>query len=319
LAKAFISYSHRDEKALDRLHTHLAMLRRENLITAWYDRELLAGDDFGREILSNLQDSDLFFALVSPDFLASNYCYEQEMENALKRHEDGTLRVIPIILEPCEWKSSPLGKLKALPKDGKPISIWTNENVAYFDVVTELRRLIGTLERNPNDGAAKPQELSNNPASQQSRRYRIKRDFDSIDRDEFRRRAFATIEEYFRRSIEELNAIGDPIRAHFEKMGSGAFTCTVLNKRAKTKEAHITVRNGDDDSFGSDSIVYSFSRRERNSANGFIHVEASEFELYLKSDGFGFRRTQDSERLSAEEAADGLWREFISHAGVEHE
>jgi TIR domain len=319
LANAFISYSHRDEKALDRLHTHLAMLHRENLITAWYDRKILAGDDFGREISSHLADSDLFLALVSPDFLASNYCYEQEMENALKRHADGTLRVIPIILEPCDWESSPLGKLKALPKDGKPISTWTNENVAYFDVVTELRRLIGTTEKNLNDPTAKPQGPSSSAASQPSRRYRIKRDFDSIDRDKFRRQAFAIIEEYFRRSIDELNAIGDPIRAHFENMGSGAFTCTVLNKASRTKEAHITVRNGDDDSFGRDAIVYSFSRRERSSANGFIHVEANEYELYLKSDGFGFRRAQDSEHLSAEEAADGLWREFISHAGIEHE
>lgn len=319
MSNAFISYSHRDEKALQRLHTHLAMLRREKLIMAWYDREILAGGDIDREISSHLKGSELFLALVSPDFLASNYCYEQEMGNALKRHEDGTLRVIPIILEPCDWKSSPLAKLKALPKDGKPVSTWTNENVAYFDVVTELRRLTGNLEKNLNDAPTRTQEPSSNPASLQSRRYRIKKEFDSIDRDEFRRQAFATIEEYFRHSIDELNAIGNPIRANFEKMGSEAFTCTVLNKAAKAKEAHITVRNGDDDSFGRDAIVYSFSRRERNSANGFIHVEANEFELYLKSDGFGFRRAQDSERLSAEEAADGLWREFISHAGIEHE
>jgi len=73
LSKAFISYSHRDEKALGRLHTHLAMLRRENLIMTWYDREILAGDEIDREVSSNLRDSDLFLALVSPGFLDSNY------------------------------------------------------------------------------------------------------------------------------------------------------------------------------------------------------------------------------------------------------
>ena len=141
MAKVFISYSHRDEKALDRLHTHLAVLRRTNLIAAWYDREILAGGEVDHDIESNLDNSEIFLALVSPDFLASNYCYEREMEVALKRHEQGALRVIPIILEPCDWRSSPLGRLKALPKDGKPISTWTNENVAYLDVVNELRRL----------------------------------------------------------------------------------------------------------------------------------------------------------------------------------
>jgi hypothetical protein len=317
MSKAFISYSHRDEKALDRLHTHLAMLRRSNLITAWYDREILAGGDVDREVASNLADSDLFLALVSPDFLASNYCYEREMEIALKRHEDGSLRVVPIILEPCDWQSSPLGKLKALPKDGKPISTWTNENVAYLDVVTELRRLSETPRKIQRDGAAKLEDTARSDSKHQPRSYRIKRTFDSIDRDEFRHRAFVAIEEYFHRSIQELNEIGDPIRARFEKMGDGTFSCIVLNKGARDKEAFITVRNGDDGMFG-EAISYSFSRRG-NSANGFILVEANEYELYLKTNGFSLRRSGNEESMSPEQSADALWREFISHAGIDHD
>ena len=109
MAQAFISYSHRDEKALERLHTHLATLRREGKITAWYDREILAGDDIDSAIGSNLTKSQIFLALVSPDFLASNYCYEQEMAKALERHAECSLRVVPIIVEPCDWKTTPLG------------------------------------------------------------------------------------------------------------------------------------------------------------------------------------------------------------------
>src|SRR6185437_8083890 len=142
MSKLFISYSHRDEKALERLHTHLAMLRREGAIVAWYDRAILAGDDIDNEVDANLADSDIFLALVSPDFLASKYCYEREMTKALERHDAGALRVVPIILEPCDWNSSPLGKLKALPKDGKAISIWANQNVAFLGIVEELRRVL---------------------------------------------------------------------------------------------------------------------------------------------------------------------------------
>lgn len=317
MTKAFISYSHRDAKALDRLHTHLAMLRRENLIDAWYDHEILAGDDVDREVDSNLEESDLFLALVSPDFLASNYCFEREMKAALKRHDEGSLRVVPIILEPCDWRSSPLGKLKALPKDGKAISLWTNENIAYLDVVTELRRLIDAPENIHRDGAAKLQSTPNSESKRQSRSYRIKRDFDSIDRDEFRHRSFEAIEDYFRRSIDELNEIGDPIRARFEKISEAAFACTVLNKGSRDKkEAHISVRAGGDGPFG-DGITYSYSRRS-DAINGFILVEADEFELYLKADGFGIQRARNDDRMSAEQVADALWREFISHAGIDH-
>jgi hypothetical protein len=83
---AFISYSHKDTVALDRLHTHLAVLKREGKIVGWYDREILAGGEVDKEIAAKLAGSDLFLALVSPDFLASSYCYDREMAEALTRH-----------------------------------------------------------------------------------------------------------------------------------------------------------------------------------------------------------------------------------------
>jgi hypothetical protein len=211
MAKAFISYSHRDEKALERLHTHLATLRREGKITTWYDREIIAGEEIDSAIASNLAESDIFLALVSPDFLDSNYCYEQEMAKALERHAEGTLRVIPVILEPCDWKSTPLGKLKALPKDGKAIYTWTNENIAYLDVVTGLRRMSLEQEK-PKQNGARENEAVPLSSKRETRRYRIKKEFDSIDRDDFRQKAFLTIQNFFSQSVRELNEIDDSKR-----------------------------------------------------------------------------------------------------------
>ncbi|MBI5260337.1 MAG: toll/interleukin-1 receptor domain-containing protein [Bradyrhizobium sp.] len=315
MAKAFISYSHRDEKALERLHTHLATLRREGSISAWYDREILAGDDIDRKIDAALAESEIFLALVSPDFLASNYCYEREMASALERHADGSLRVVPIILEPCDWKSTPLANLKVLPKDGKPISTWTNENVAYLDVVTELRRITSIQTANtPQEGTRGQRPI---PAKREGRRYRIKKEFDSIDRDEFRHKSFETICEFFRASIDELNEIGELIRARFERINGSAFSCTILNK-ASSKEAHITVRADAGEHLGGE-MSFSFARRASpNTANGFVHVEANDYELYLRLDNFA-SRGRDKEALSAEQVAGELWREFTSHAGIDHE
>jgi hypothetical protein len=155
MTNAFISYSHRDKKALERLHVHLAALRRERTISTWYDREILAGADIDDEIRLNLAQADIFLALVSPDFLASSYCYEKEMQSALERYAAGTLRVVPVILEPCDWMLTPLGKLKAIPNDGMPVSTWTNENSAYLDVVKELRRLCSPQTRPTFDTSAK--------------------------------------------------------------------------------------------------------------------------------------------------------------------
>ncbi len=316
MAKIFISYSHRDEKALERLHTHLAMLRRENAITAWYDREILAGANIDNEIDNHLNNSDIFFALVSPDFLASNYCYEREMTKALERHAEGTLRIIPIILEPCDWTSSPLGKLKALPKDGKAISTWTNQNVAFLGIVEELRRTF--IQPAPSESVATQTASAISTSTKTPpRQYRIKRKFDAIDRDDFREKVFASVRDYFRRSIDELNEIGDLIRARFESMGENAFSCTVLNKGARDRESHITVHGDNVATFGGD-ISYSFSRRAAaNTANGFIRIEADDYELYPKLDNFSSMRTRNAEGRSMEQVAETLWSEFISQAGIE--
>lgn len=137
--KVVISYSHRDTGRLDRLKTHSAMWVREGRVVLWHDRDISAGAPLDREIAAQLSDCELFLPLVSPDFLSSGYCYNREMRSAMARHRSGELRIVPIILEPCDWKSSPLGRFKALPRDG-----WDNENEAWLDVVTELRKIIKT-------------------------------------------------------------------------------------------------------------------------------------------------------------------------------
>ncbi len=87
-AKAFISYSHADEKALERLHKHLAVLRRDGTLEAWTDHAILAGGRFDQEIVKSLNASSIFIALVSPNYLASSYCYEKEFQRICSTRSD---------------------------------------------------------------------------------------------------------------------------------------------------------------------------------------------------------------------------------------
>ncbi|MDD9981588.1 MAG: toll/interleukin-1 receptor domain-containing protein [Gammaproteobacteria bacterium] len=162
--KVFISYSHRDEEAVRRLKTHMAVLERDGKIETWHDRRLLAGSTIDREIDAQLEGCELFLAVVSPDFLASDYCYSREMEAALGRHHGGETRIVPIIVEPCDWRSTPLGEIKAVPRDGEPIAKWENPNDAYLDVVNELRRIIDENETKAG-AAAVPSSTPNQPST----------------------------------------------------------------------------------------------------------------------------------------------------------
>ena len=77
--------------------------------------------------------------LVSPEFLASEYCYGIEMKISLERHAKGEAVVIPIILRPCDWHSAPFAELQALPRDGKAVTLWANRDVAFAQIAQDLR------------------------------------------------------------------------------------------------------------------------------------------------------------------------------------
>ena len=107
MANLFFSYTHKDEDLRNQLETHLAALKRQGLISAWHDRRIMAGHDFGKVIDANLDSADVILLLVSPDFIASDYCYEREMARAMERQTNGEARVIPVILRPCDWHDLP--------------------------------------------------------------------------------------------------------------------------------------------------------------------------------------------------------------------
>src|SRR5690349_5863095 len=99
----FYSYAHQDEALRQQLETHLSLLRRQGLISEWYDRKILPGAEWVGEIDEHLERASIILLLISADFLASDYCYDKEMTRALERHKQGEARVIPIILRPCDW------------------------------------------------------------------------------------------------------------------------------------------------------------------------------------------------------------------------
>lgn len=143
--KIFCCYAHQDEQLLNKLKAHLKPQQRQGLIQIWHDRDISAGAEWESEIEEQLNTAQIVLLLVSPDFMASDYCYTKEMQRALERHARGEVRAIPIILRPTDWLVTPLGKLQALPKDGKPITTWSNRDNAYLDVARGIRAVVETF------------------------------------------------------------------------------------------------------------------------------------------------------------------------------
>jgi hypothetical protein len=138
----FVSNSHKDERLLKKLETHLSQMRRAGVIANWHDRKIGAGAEWKHQINDHLQQADIILLLVSADFLQSDYCYDLEMTRALARHRAGEARVIPIILRPCDWESAPFGHLEALPAKARPVMKWSLQDDAFLDIVRGIRKVI---------------------------------------------------------------------------------------------------------------------------------------------------------------------------------
>jgi LuxR family transcriptional regulator, glucitol operon activator len=143
--KLFYCYAHEDRVLRDQLEKRLSGLKRYYHIVNWHDREILPGQDWERAIDEQLNSADIIFLLISPDFMASDYCYGIEMQHALQRHKEGNCLVIPILLRPTHWEGEPFGRLQLLPTDARPITRWPDRDEAFQDVAKEVSRAIKAL------------------------------------------------------------------------------------------------------------------------------------------------------------------------------
>jgi internalin A len=144
-ATVFISYSHKDEEHRADLQIQLKLFERLGRIGTWSDRRIIPGSDWREEIDQAIEKADLIIALVSADFIASDYCYGYEMVRALERHRAGLVRVVPIIVRECKWDRTPLRELQALPTEAKPVRSWSDRDAAWKDVADGLEQVLDEL------------------------------------------------------------------------------------------------------------------------------------------------------------------------------
>ncbi len=138
----FYSYAREDEALRDKLNEHLALLKRQGIISDWHEREITAGSLWAEELGKHLKAARIILLLISPAFIASDYYYGVEMQEAMQRHIAGEATVIPIILRPCDWEAAPFGALQALPKNAKAVTMWANRDAAFTNIAKGIRKLV---------------------------------------------------------------------------------------------------------------------------------------------------------------------------------
>ncbi len=309
MASVFFSYSHADEELRNELEVHLAMLKREGLVESWHDRRIVAGDDVDAKISSALEGADLILLLVSAHFLASDYCYDIEMQRALQKHREGIARVIPVILHPCDWHSSPFGSLRATPKDGKPISMYANRDEALAEVAGDIRAAITQTDKRHSDRQVRetPVREIANPSTEtpRSSNLRVKRTFSEEEVDHFIEESFEYISRFVEGSLGELSLRNPQLTTRYRRIDSNCFTATVY--RSGDRVAECMVWRAERNTFQR-GIAYSTTISDaRTQYNEVLTAENDGFSLYLRPSGMSLVGQGSRDALSQEGAAELYW------------
>ena len=130
----FFSYAHEDEALVKEVQKQLCVYKRLLEISPWHDRKIVAGSDWRQDIDEHLRAARIILLFVSPNFIASDYCWGVEMTEALRKHNAKEARLIPIILRPCPLEKMPFAHIQALPTDARAITSWSDRDQVCLDV-----------------------------------------------------------------------------------------------------------------------------------------------------------------------------------------
>jgi tetratricopeptide (TPR) repeat protein len=130
-----VIYATEDYPIFEQLDKHLALLKRQNVLTIYHKNNINASSETAANMQTYLQQADIVLLLVSADFLHSDeqFGYAQQ---ALQQKKT----VVPIIARPCMWNDANWGHIPAIPT--KPISQYNDPNQGFYDTVVALRKTI---------------------------------------------------------------------------------------------------------------------------------------------------------------------------------
>jgi len=136
-------FAEEDESWRIILLNHLSGLKSEGRITLWDIHQIRPGANREAAIEEQLKTASMILLLVSAVCLTS---HEREIEQVLQRQASGKVLPMPILLHPVDWQNSRLSHLQPLPGNGVPITAHHNQDAAFVEVVTGIRRALLGIE-----------------------------------------------------------------------------------------------------------------------------------------------------------------------------
>ncbi len=141
----FISYSRRDAEWKGRLADHLSVAEKQGQLNQWFDTRIGAGEDWEPQIETAMNTASVAILLVTANYLNSEYVLNKELPLLLQRRASDGLRVIPILVKPCDWEAVDwLKRMNIRPDPKRPISAGNEHQIDsdFTAIAKEIRELL---------------------------------------------------------------------------------------------------------------------------------------------------------------------------------
>ncbi len=309
----FISYTAADKEWAEWIAYVLEEEGFSVIIQAW---DFRPGSNFVLE-MQTAATSDRTIMVLSPDYLNSNFT-SSEWAAAFAEDPQGLKRkLVPVVVRECQVT----GLLKPLVY----INLLTKDEVAARDSliagVAPKRSKPSQRPSFPGAGTRRPHKIF--PGNLQSDREEsiskaympnLRRVPSDLDKRRFAKQAFETIRARFQAALNELGERSDAVTCDYQQNTATEFTAEIFLNGKSASSCRIW-QGG---LHSSDGISYSegLGYHRGNTFNEILAIEDSTGELHLSAlmaMGYGqIEKLFDLKRLTQEQAADYLWRRFVS-------
>jgi hypothetical protein len=141
-----VVYAKEDEAMASELKFSLLPLEKLQRIRL-HDLSVLTEDKLAKEEdFALLKSSSLVLFLISPDFLAKDFCYNDETSLLAESCRLKQQILVPVIVRPTPfWKELSFGKAEELPKDGDAMSEYEEIDRALYEVAKGIKKHINKI------------------------------------------------------------------------------------------------------------------------------------------------------------------------------
>jgi internalin A len=131
------------------LRKHLSIVEKSGKIQVWSPNSILSGSNISDELKKALNEAEFILLLISVDFLSSSLMDDIVQSGILEKATMGLARILPLIIRPSAWTQTPLGMFPGMPRNGETISTLKNRDKVLHEIVSEIQRVMETLEPAP--------------------------------------------------------------------------------------------------------------------------------------------------------------------------